>query len=125
VRLALETIEGRCDDLFYFPALEDPARLVPVFPDFIRRAVLAAEPAPAGYVAMQRALDLVEFGFTAPEADRAAITASIGANVAALCARLGCAAPRLAFGPEPALEAGRKLKRVARAFAVEGEVGHG
>ena len=125
VRLALESIEGRCDDLFYFPALEDPARLVPVFPDFIRRAVLAAEPAPGGYVAVQRALDRVEFSFTAAEADRAAITSSVQANVVALCARLGCAVPRLAFGPEPAREAGRKLKRVARAFAVEGEVGYG
>lgn len=119
VLLALEGIEGRCDDLFYFPALNDPARLVPVFPDFIRRAVLRAEPAPASYGAVQCALDRVEIGLSAPAADRPALEAAIGANVAALCARLGCAAPRLVFGPEPAREAGRKLKRVERVFAIE------
>src|SRR5437870_5459299 len=61
---ALDGIEGRCDDLFYLPALgaaggahegplaaggahEGPLAAggwVPVFPDFVRRALLASAP---------------------------------------------------------------------------------
>jgi putative adenylate-forming enzyme len=116
VLLALEAIEGRCDDLFHFPALADPARRVTVFPDFIRRAIISASPAPASYVAVQRAPDLVEIGFAARDLDRPAVAASISANVAALCARLGCQPPRLVFGPEPARDPSRKLKRVESAY---------
>jgi putative adenylate-forming enzyme len=113
---ALESIDGRCDDLYYFAAANDTARLVTVFPDFIRRAVITAAPAPAAYVAVQRAPGLVEIGFTAPAAERAHIARAITANMEALCARLGCLPPRLVFGPEPARNPARKLKRVERAF---------
>jgi hypothetical protein len=67
-------------------------------------------------VAIQRAPNLVEIGLTAPDGERPAIAASISANVSALCARLGCVPPRLVFGPEPARDPSRKLKRVARAY---------
>jgi putative adenylate-forming enzyme len=113
VLLALDSIEGRCDDLLYFQGAEE---LVPVFPDFIRRVLITSSPALVSYVVVQRAIDLVEVGFTAPEAERPEVQAAIIANLNALCARLGCQAPRLIFVPEPAREPRRKLKRVERAF---------
>ncbi|MEO1591836.1 MAG: F390 synthetase-related protein, partial [Cyanobacteria bacterium J06632_22] len=38
---AITQIEGRCDDIFYLPA-QHSATLVPVFPDFLRRAIILA-----------------------------------------------------------------------------------
>lgn len=114
VRLALDSIEGRCDDLFYF---QGASGLVPVFPDFIRRALITSSPALQSYVVVQRALDCVEIGLTAPAAERPAVQAAVSANLAALCACLGVRQPpRLAFGPEPPRDSRRKLKRVERAF---------
>lgn len=37
---AIAQIEGRCDDIFYFKNKQD--NLIPIFPDFIRRAVITA-----------------------------------------------------------------------------------
>jgi putative adenylate-forming enzyme len=116
VRLALESIEGRCDDLFYLPAAAGSGRAVRVFPDFVRRALIASSPALESYVVVQRAPGLVEVGFTAPDHARPAVEAAISANFAELCARLAVAAPRLVFGLEPPRDSTRKLKRVERAF---------
>ncbi len=117
VLLALDSIEGRCDDLFYF---QGAAGLVRVFPDFIRRAVMTSSPALVSYVVVQHEVGRVEVGFSAAESERASVQAAITANIAALCQRLGCQPPRLVFGPEPPREPKRKLKRVERTFPAPG-----
>lgn len=112
-RLALEGIEGRCDDLFYFPGLA--GGWVPVFPDFIRRAVLAGGDQLQGYVAAQVAPGRVEIALAAPTTARPALEAAATAALAALCARVGAVLPEIVFttGGAPELS-GRKFKRVAR-----------
>jgi putative adenylate-forming enzyme len=114
VRLALDNIEGRCDDLFYFPAINNPERSVPVFPDFIRRVLIASSPALESYVVVQRAAGLVEVGFTAPDSARREIEAAITIGMEALCARLRVQTPGLVFRVEPPREKERKLKRIRR-----------
>ena len=115
-RRALEAVEGRCDDIFYFPSAAG-AGWVPVFPDFIRRAVLAAGPLLAGYTATQTDLGRVALALALPAGARAEGEAAITAAVAALCARVGAVMPQLAFsrGGAPELSP-RKFKRVARAM---------
>ena len=115
-RRALEAVEGRCDDIFYFPSAAG-AGWVPVFPDFIRRAVLAAGPALAGYTATQTDPRRVALALAVASEHRAEAEAAITAAVAALCARVGAVMPQLAFssGGAPELSP-RKFKRVARAM---------
>ncbi len=113
-RLALEGIEGRCDDIFYFPGAT--GGWVPVFPDFIRRALMAAGGAQLhGYVTEQVAPGRIEVALAAPAEARAEIEAAARAGLAALCARVGAVMPEVAFttGGAPELT-GRKFKRVAR-----------
>ncbi|MCC7361831.1 MAG: hypothetical protein IT317_20275 [Anaerolineales bacterium] len=114
-RRALETIEGRCDDIFYFPAASGRG-WVCLFPDFIRRAILSgAGPLLEGYTATQTDPGHVEIALALPAAARADAEAAIRAALAALCARTGAVKPRLAFsaGGLPELSP-RKFKRVAR-----------
>lgn len=110
---ALETIEGRCDDLFYLPS--QAGGWVPVFPDFVRRALLGASPELAGYVARQLAPDRVEVALAAPAASRRAIEAAAALALAELWQRVGVQAPQLNFieGGQPELN-GKKFKRVER-----------
>ena len=110
---ALETIEGRCDDLFYLPGLA--GGWVPVFPDFVRRALLSASPELTGYVARQLAPDQVEVALAAPAASRRAVEAAAARALAELWQRAGVSPPRLSFveGGQPGLN-GRKFKRVER-----------
>lgn len=112
-RRALDGIEGRCDDIFYFPALA--GGWVPVFPDFIRRALMAGGPQLAGYVARQVAPGRVEIALAAPAEARAEIEAAATAALTALCARVGAVRPDAVYSTGGAPElTGRKFKRVAR-----------
>jgi putative adenylate-forming enzyme len=114
--LALASIEGRCDDMFYLPALSGSG-WVNVFPDFIRRAVLEADARIEEYLVRQVAADRVQLTLTMAEAHRDAAEAAVAAALAAMCARVGCRAPLVERappeGPRPAT---RKLKRVERLF---------
>jgi putative adenylate-forming enzyme len=123
VLMALESIEGRCDDLFYFPAYDARAgRWVRVFPDYVRRALIGSTAELESYVVVQRAPDEVEIAFTAPVGARGRVEAAIAEGMRGLCERLRCEMPRLLFSVEQTRPGVRKLKRVERAFEVaEGE----
>jgi len=110
---ALETIEGRCDDLFYLPG--KAGGWVPVFPDFVLRALLGASPELAGYVARQLAPDQVEVALAIPNASRPAAEAAAAQALEELWRRTQAEAPQLHFieGGQPELN-GRKFKRVER-----------
>ncbi|MGA0542900.1 F390 synthetase-related protein [Neotabrizicola sp. VNH66] len=97
-------IEGRCDDICHLLAPSGP---VPVFPDLLTRAVLAAAP------------DLAEFQLqqTRPGAFALALPPGVpmpdlGPALAALAAGLGAAPPVLTAAPP--LQPGVKRRRVVR-----------
>ena len=52
---AIGSIEGRSDDMFYF--LNEERKLISIFPDFIRRAIILASEKIRGYIAEQISLD--------------------------------------------------------------------
>jgi len=110
---ALETIEGRCDDLFYLPGLA--GGWVPVFPDFVRRALLGASPELAGYVVRQLAPDRVEAALATPAEQRRAIEQAVALALDELWRRVRVQPPQLTIveGGQPELT-GRKFKRVER-----------
>jgi len=92
--MALASIEGRCDDMFYLPAASGSG-WVSVFPDFVRRAVLEADARIEEYLVRQTAADRVQLVLTVAEAHRATAEAA----------------------PRPTE---RKLKRVERLFIPDG-----
>ena len=113
---ALETIEGRCDDLFYLPGLA--GGWVAVFPDFVRRALLGASPELVGYTARQLAPDRVEVALAIPAASRPAVEAAAAQALGELWGRVQAKPPQLDFVAGGLLELnGRKFKRVERVMA--------
>jgi putative adenylate-forming enzyme len=123
VMTALASIEGRCDDLFYFAAADD-ASLVPIFPDFIRRAVIAVDGV-AEYQVRQLQPDLIHASILASAADIGSIQQKVAANLLDLCHRTGCRPPQIEFTPYVPPSGPRKFRRVERAFDAPADVaGH-
>lgn len=116
---AIERIEGRCDDIFYFEAASG-GKLVPVFPDYIARAIMAASPAIEEYRAIQQGREKLEIelllaaGTAREEAERL-----VTASIEALMRRLNCRDPNLTFSEYKFQPGGRKLRRVERRWQIE------
>jgi len=119
VLTALESIEGRCDDLFYWRSLHDQG-LRAVFPDFIRRAIITASPLIDAYTAIQFAPDTVQVALRL----RNGVDSETGEMckreveraIAALCGELRCVVPTLHFAGYDRLPSDKKLRRVERRF---------
>ncbi len=114
VLTALERVEGRCDDVFFLRSREGAWK--PVFPDFVSRAVLSASDTIEAYTVRQLSPDRVTVSLK-PATDQDAPERAVRSALLALCDRLACVAPAIAFVPwsEPARGL-RKLKRVERCF---------
>lgn len=115
---ALAQIEGRCDDVFYLPAIEGD-RLIPVFPDFIRRAVITASPAIEEYTAHQLSPYELDVALRIPEAHREEAEARLGRAFKDLFEPLGAQTPLVRFGPYDRAPGLTKLRRVERRFEPE------
>lgn len=117
---ALDRIEGRCDDVFQLPACHGD-RWVAVFPDFVRRAVLAGAPIARAYRARQRSPAAVEVALDVDGAAFPDAAAGVRAALDALWLRVGARPPALRVIPlEPERPGPDKRKRVARCFPLEG-----
>ncbi len=115
VLTALARIEGRADDVFWLAGSH--GRRVPLFPDFVRRAVLIGAPEADAYTATQTGPDAVAFALRLPDARRAEAEAGVRAAWDAVCARVGAPPPVLTFealGAEAV--GGAKRRRVVRAW---------
>ncbi|MEF3303232.1 F390 synthetase-related protein [Paenibacillus sp. GYB003] len=120
--MAIESVEGRCDDLFYFPA-SDGGGWVRVFPDFISRAVLAASADIMEYRVVLLAPDRMQVQLRVPSEAAAEARGRVAESIAGLCARLGCRAPEIEFADYWFAPGGGKLRRVERRFAFEPDPG--
>lgn len=109
--MALECIEGRSDDVIYF--LDVNGERVPVFPDFIRRAILTSSDQIDEYMVKQSTdaeLDIFIKSVASMETLKRAITDEMVSLSKILHAEL----PSLRFHDSiPSLE-GKKLRRVMR-----------
>lgn len=116
VMTALDCVEGRADDLFYLPRTEG-GPLRPVFPDFVRRSIIAASDAIEAYGVRQVAADAVElFLRVRPGATRDEVRAAALRSLDALWSRLGCTVPAVRFVDDWARGGMKKLKRIERTF---------
>jgi putative adenylate-forming enzyme len=112
---AIGAIEGRLDDVFL---LRDQAgALQTVFPDFIRRALIQADPAVEDYQAVQTGPDAVTVHLNGPEP---LLEPMIG-NLGALFQRMNLTPVQIRpGGPLPPQE-GRKLRRVSRIWTPQAD----
>ncbi len=116
---ALERIEGRCDDIFYAEET-DSGRLVPIFPDYITRAIMNASPEIDEYRAIQHSNAELEIQLLhAAGAEREEIEGQVRASLEELMRKLGCRNFRLTFAPYSFSPGPRKLRRVERSWSIE------
>ncbi|MFC3798984.1 F390 synthetase-related protein [Cohnella sp. GCM10012308] len=115
---AIERIEGRCDDIFYASAFQPGAAPIPVYPDFVTRAIIGASSEIEQYRAVQTAPDRWTVELDLRDDDmRQAAESRIRQAVEALCERLCCIAPALSFTSYARMPGDRKLRRVERRYA--------
>jgi putative adenylate-forming enzyme len=120
---AIEKIEGRCDDIFYLPAIEGE-KFIPVFPDFICRAVIYSSPEIEEYMAIQNNFDLIEILLKSSCEDKNLLTNLVQKSLTEVLEKLNCKIPAIKCNYDyDKLENPRdkKLKRVKRIFTIEGE----
>ncbi|HEY9627843.1 MAG TPA: F390 synthetase-related protein [Coleofasciculaceae cyanobacterium] len=113
VSTAIAQIEGRCDDIFY---LSDRihARLIPIFPDLIRRAVILTSEAIQEYSVVQTS-EAIQISLKVPEDQWTSVTASLETRLKELLERSNCQIPPLEFNRYPTqMLYDKKLRRIRR-----------
>jgi putative adenylate-forming enzyme len=111
VMTRLKRIEGRCDDMIH---LRGPAGWIPVFPDFVRNAILYASPRIQEYLVRQETDGRLRISLKGD--DPTGLEKDVGFELKRLAERLGALPPSLEFDhrfPELGL---KKLRRVSSAF---------
>jgi putative adenylate-forming enzyme len=119
---AIETIEGRCDDLFILPAIEDEdtgvensTKTVIVFPDFITRAIIYSSAEIEEYKAIQHANDRIEISYLLKKGfSRAQAEEHITQSLSELFQKLRCHMPQVSFSHYHFIPGSLKLRRVER-----------
>lgn len=115
---AIEQIDGRCDDLLYFVSTFNNA-LTPVFPDFIRRALMTSSPEILEYTVVQHTLADLEINISCHSTDVKDIRNTIVNNIKALCDDISVSCPVITFGIYHSPKAGDKLRRIIRKFTID------
>ncbi|MGG4146415.1 F390 synthetase-related protein [Paenibacillus algorifonticola] len=113
---AIASIEGRTDDLFYGRDAQTQ-RLVPIFPDFIRRAVIMTSERIKEYKVVQQSARQLEVALRTDGAQDE-LQPELAAALSKLFTSRGCMAPLIAFVPYKTNEGLRKLRRVERRWKV-------
>lgn len=113
--LAIETIEGRCDDIFAFPAQHQRGPVI-VFPDFVRHAILSAHPAIEEYMVIQHQLDQLEISLRIANEPSDTIEQAVSQSIRKLCQKLQCQMPTINFTPYRFQAGVTKLRRIQRKF---------
>ncbi len=116
---ALEKIEGRCDDIFFFHS-SSGAKIIPIFPDFLRRAVLQASTEITEYRVIQRHLNLIEILLKVPDKIRPMVQLELNKTLNQLITNLGCVSPQIIHTPlMEQRDFHKKQRRIERKFNFE------
>lgn len=132
--VALEGIDGRSDDVFYFEH-NHQKELQPIFSDFISRSIINASPEIKEYYAVQHAADQVDVSYLLKAGtsadDKKKIEEAIRENIRLLCSKMECQTPVIHFhvmkkGIEDVYPTDvkamdiKKLRRIERRFDIHG-----
>ncbi|MBW4575468.1 MAG: hypothetical protein KME08_09315 [Aphanothece sp. CMT-3BRIN-NPC111] len=112
----IKSIEGRCDDIFYLKSQQNE-KLVPIFPDFIRRAIITASTHIQEYIVVQKSTDLIEISLNTPAELQAQVQAQVYTSLLFLFERLNCKIPEVRYQEyRTTRQLDKKLRRVHREF---------
>lgn len=113
---AIESIEGRHDDMFYLPS-KTGENLTPIFPDFIRRAIIIASEDIREYLAVQKSPQLIEISLKVPNELLRSVREKVDRSLVDLWERSHCQIPEIRYSEYPPRTAHhQKLRRVKREF---------
>jgi len=113
---ALDRIEGRSDDLFYVQS--SVGAWTPVFPDFVRRAVLLSSDKIQDYRVVQNSAKELQMQIRCFDSDQVLIAQKIESQFAHLFGHYGSEKPEISYQWSIADLGLRKLRRVERRFEV-------
>lgn len=116
---AIESIEGRCDDVFYLEAIQN-GKLTPVFPDYMTRAIIASSDGIEQYRIVQHGKKDVELQLLlVDEEARDEVQRQVTAAIKELMHRLDCRMPNLIYSRYVAQSGAYKLRRVERRWSID------
>jgi len=120
VLTALASIEGRKDDIFWLQN-QTGEKLVPMFPDFIRRSIIMVSEEIQEYLAVQTRPDLMEISLKlSPESPESTIQHQVSESLRDLFHRSGCKIPQIRYKPyEARVEYAQKLRRIKRELMLD------
>ncbi len=110
----LESIEGRQDDIFCLPN-QSEEKLIPLFPDFIRRAIIMASETIEEYRVVQKSLDSIEVSLKLSTDASQVVQSLVTQSLQDLFRRYHCRIPEISY-QEYGLrqEPDQKLRRIQR-----------
>ncbi|WP_312473407.1 F390 synthetase-related protein [Neobacillus sp.] len=108
--LALERIDGRCDDLFY-GLHKKSGELIPLFPDFIRRAIMFASSEITEYKVTQKTLETIEVKLKINNNDESVKQDAMN-ELLKIWEHHHLVTPTIQFAPYDLAPSDKKLKRV-------------
>ncbi|WP_028596717.1 F390 synthetase-related protein [Paenibacillus assamensis] len=109
--LALERIDGRCDDIFIGRSELDN-REVSIFPDYIRRAIMFASNEIQQFKVIQHSIDNVEIKLEAPPEHLALCQSNVIQELNTLWSAKKCVIPHVFFSHYDIQLHDKKLKRI-------------
>ncbi|MBY0123846.1 F390 synthetase-related protein [Bacillus sp. S/N-304-OC-R1] len=108
--LALDRIDGRCDDIFYGKHAEN-GELHPLFPDFIRRAIMFSSEEILEYKVIQKSLEQLEVKVKV-SGNEERVQKDIVRELTKLWDEKGLLIPHVNFTPYDILPSDKKMKRI-------------
>lgn len=121
VLMAIEQIEGRQDDIFYLLSseLSQSSDLIPIFPDFISRAIVTVSPDIEDYQVMQISLTRIELALKVSNGEQNVMIEAVLRSLSSLFNRLHCQLPEIIVLDEfPQTPLGQKRRRIWRRWTV-------
>ncbi len=113
VMTPIARIEGRCDDIYYLPHREDGSA-VPIYPDYVSRAVIAVEGIEE-YRIIQRTDEHIEAAIRVSDGmKQQAVERAVEVSLLRLFERSACKQPRLTFTAYRFEPGAVKLRRIER-----------
>lgn len=118
--LTIERIEGRCDDILYLSHQTDTDHMIPLFPDLITRAIIAASAEIEHYRVIQYEVNELEIAYTlsgkkgAYPQQSQIVEAEIISRIERICTGLQTVTPQITFTTYDFIPGVVKLRRVER-----------
>jgi putative adenylate-forming enzyme len=117
VLMSIEMIEGRQDDMFYFPRRQHAGEQVSIFPDFIRRSIIMQSTIIQEYQVTQVDFSQVEVSLKLGQGDAENIEQRVAEALRNLFDQQGCQLPEIYFTPYVERhQHHQKLRRIRREF---------